>query len=87
MTEIRKYLDISPESKASYKIREMELNKTPLHSMMNDWSIKQYVKGFDLDAVTLKHDIDTFDRIQIAEIFMQELYLLILKSYQGRIHL
>ena len=40
MTEIRKYLDISPESKASYKIREMELNKTPLHSMMNDWSIK-----------------------------------------------
>ena len=54
-----------PGSKASNKIREMELTKVLLYSMTNVQSRQAYVHGFDIKGVTFKKTINKFDILEI----------------------
>ena len=47
----------------------MELNQIILHSIRNGWSRKTYVKGSDFEAVNLKHAINIFEGMEIADFF------------------
>ena len=47
----------------------MELNYIILHSIRNGWSRKTYGKGSDFEAVNLKHAINIFEGMEIADFF------------------
>ena len=49
------------------KMGVTELNEILLKIMPNIWSKQAYVQGFDCETISLKKDVNMFDRIEISE--------------------
>ena len=65
--DINNYLAVLPGSKASGKIYDTELNEIMLNSMPNSWIRKACVQGFYCESITLKKDVNMFERMEIVE--------------------
>ena len=65
--DLNEYLAYFPGATMADKIGVNELNKILLNSLINSWSKKAYVEGFDCETISFKKTVHMFEHMEIAE--------------------